>query len=441
MNKLHIITAVAAFASLASLSSVQAADTGKTVASPDGRISLAFDVTGGTPTYSASFEKRPVILPSALGFELKDGEMKSGFKLMSAKTSSKDETWMQPWGEQRKVRNHYNELAVTLLQTNEQAHRLRIIFRVFNDAVAFRYEWPQQKGLKDFDIMDELTQFVLSSDPTALWQPAYRPQASEQLYSKTRLSELLRQTRLPQGDSYAGDNPKKDPVRAVTTPLTMQTDDGLFLVIHEADLTDYAAMELKPEDNNILKCDLAPWSDGIRVKATAPTFSPWRYVMISDKLSDIVEDTSAISLNLNPPSRISDTSWIKPGKFVGIWWGMHLGKYTWHPSKPGVDSTDGLGATTENMRKYIDFAAQYGFSAVLAEGWNKGWAKKTGWLTQQNSVLPSQPRNLTCPVWRNTRMQRAWTLFHTMRRARSSPITRRRWRRRLRSASVWAFIM
>ena len=389
MNNFQIITIIAALTFVAGISEGEGAEVEKTAISPDGRISLAFDVTDGMPIYSASFDKRPVILPSALGFELKDGEMKSGFKLVSTKTSSKDETWTQPWGEEQKVRNHYNELAVTLLQTNDQAHQLRIIFRVFNDAIAFRYEWPKQKGLKDFDVMDELTQFVLSSDATALWQPAYRPQASEQLYSKTRLSELLRQTRLLQGDSYAGDNPKKDSVRAVTTPLTMQTDDGLFLVIHEADLTDYAAMELKPQDNNTLKCDLAPWSDGIRVKTAAPAVSPWRYVMISDKLSDIVEDTSAISLNLNPPSRVADTSWIKPGKFVGIWWGMHLGKYTWHVSKPGEDSIDGLGATTENTHKYIDFAAKYGFSAVLVEGWNKGWAKD--WVAHASEFSFTEP--------------------------------------------------
>ena len=304
-----------------------------------------------------------------------DGPLNSGFALQNVNRSSKDETWTLPYGEERSVRNHYEEMAITLQQVEPPQRILRIVFRVFDDAVAFRYEWPDQAGLKQFEITDELTEFVLPSDPLTVWQPAFRPQASEQLYSNTRLSELLRQTRLPYGDSTAGDNPKRDPVKAVSTPLTMQTDDGLFMVIHEADLTDYAAMELQPHDNNTLKCDLAPWSDGILVRASAPSVSPWRYVMVSDQLSDIVEHTSAISLDLNPPSQIADTSWIKPGKFVGIWWGMHLGKYTWDPSKPGEESPDGLGATTENTRRYIDFAAKYGFSAVLAEGWNKGWAR------------------------------------------------------------------
>ncbi len=366
-----------------------AAGVEKTVSSPNAAISLTFTLTDGTPAYAVRFKQRPALLPSTLGFELADGGLKSGFKLTGTKKSSHDETWTQPWGEQRTIRNHYNELTVSLQQTSQPGRTLQISFRVFDDAIAFRYEWPEQDSLKDFQIMDELTDFVLPSDAMALWQPAYRPQASEQLYSHTRLSELLRQTRLEHGDSYAGDNPKLDPVRAVTTPLTLQTDDGLYLVIHEADLTDYAAMELKPGDNHTLKCDLCPWSDGVRVRATAPSVSPWRLVMISDKLSDIVEDTSATTLNLNPPSRVADTSWIKPGKFIGIWWGMHLGKYTWDPSKPGEESTDGLGATTENTRRYIDFAAKYGFSSVLAEGWNKGWARD--WVAHASEFSFTEP--------------------------------------------------
>ena len=347
----------------------------KTVQSPNRQISLHFKLVDGTPTYSATFRQRVAILPSALGFELKDGSMKTGFRLHETKNSSVDETWVQPWGEQSKTRNHYNELALNLGQAGDSGRRMRLIFRVFDHAIAFRYEFPEQASLKKFNIMDELTEFVFPGDHLALWQPALRPQQTEQLYSRTRLSELLRQTRLEHGDELAGDNPKKDPIKAVTTPLTMQADDGLFLAIHEADLTDFAAMELQPKAGNTLKCYLVPWSDGVKVRTSAPSVSPWRFVMISDKLSDIVEETSATALNLNPPSRIANTSWIKPGKYVGIWWGMHLGKYTWHPSKPGEDSSDGLGATSLHTRDYIDFASKYGFSGVLIEGWNKGWAK------------------------------------------------------------------
>jgi alpha-glucosidase len=376
----HHVAAIALAVSLVvpGFAADPARKTGQTemaVSSPNGKISLVFSLSDGAPAYQVNFRERPVILSSRLGFELKDGALKAGFVLHDANKSSKDETWIRPWGEQREVRNRYHELAVNLQQAGTQGRTLRIRFRVFDGAVAFRYEWPAQTALKSFDIMDELTEFVFPADPMALWQPAFRPQQTEQLYAKTRLSELLRQTRLEHGDERAGDNPKKDPVKAVTTPLILQTDEGLFLVIHEADLTDYAAMELQPRDNSTLKCYLAPWSDGIRVKASAPAVSPWRFVMISDTLSDIVEGTSATALNLNPPSLIADTSWIKPGKYVGIWWGMHLGKYTWHPSKPGVDSPDGLGATTQNTRDYIDFAGKYGFSGVLVEGWNKGWAR------------------------------------------------------------------
>lgn len=343
--------------------------------SPNTRLSVTFLLTNGEPAYEVKFNGQPVITPSRLGFELKDGSLKSGFRLINASKSSTDETWTQPWGESKEVRNHYSQLAIDLQQIDQAGRKLKIIFRVFDHAVAFRYEWPEQAGLKDFEIMDELTEFSLAQDPIALWAPAFRPAAAEQLFAKTRLSELLRQSRLKQGDESLGVNPKHEPVKAVMTPVTLQTDDGIFLAIHEADLTDYAAMELQPRDNNTLKACLAPWSDGVLVRASAPCVSPWRVVMISDKLADIVEQTSQTTLNLNPPSRLSDTSWIKPGKYIGIWWGMHLGKYTWHPSKPGEDSTDGLGATTENTRRYIDFAAKYGFGGVLVEGWNKGWAK------------------------------------------------------------------
>ncbi len=363
----------------------------RTLKSPNGDIVLNFSLPDGSPRYSVDYQKRPVITSSALGFDLKHASVRGDLELIDTKRSSKDETWTQPWGEQQQVRNHFNQLAVTLQQTAGQKLKLRVVFRVFDDAIAFRYEWPEQGGLQSFDIMDELTEFNFASDPVALWQPGLRPQQSEQLYSKTRLSELLRQTRLEHGDESAGDNPKKEPIKAVTTPLMLQTDDGVYLALHEADLTDYAAMMLQPKDGHGLKCLLVPWSDGVRVKATAPSTSPWRFVMISDKLSDIVEHTTLTALNLNPPSRVADTSWIKPGKYAGIWWGMHLGKYTWHPSQPGKDSADGLGATTKNTRDYIDFAEKHGFTGVLVEGWNKGWAQD--WVAHAAEFSFTEPNS------------------------------------------------
>ncbi len=357
--------------------------------SPNGSIRLDFILADGSPYYSATYRGHPVLNKSKLGVVLNVGVLDSGFQVSRVSRGSHEGVWVLPYGESRTVEDHYNQLQVTLTQMSGAHRAVRIIFRVYNDAVAFRYEWPRQKGLDDFEILDEETEFALAGDAMALWQPAYRPQASEQLYSHTRVSELLRQTRLPYGDATAGDNPNRDPVRAVTTPLTLEQDNGDYLVIHEADLTDYAGMELKPCPNNTLKSDLAPWSDGVLVRCKAPCVSPWRFVMISDDLGDIVQRTSDVAMNLNPPSAIGEPDWIKPGKFMGIWWGMHLGKYTWNPSKPGEQSTDGLGATTDNAHRYIDYAAAHGFSAVLAEGWNRGWAQD--WVAHVSEFSFTQP--------------------------------------------------
>ncbi len=290
------------------------------LASPDGRVVLMFELDHGVPFYSATFKGAPMLRRSALGFQLKDGSFRSQFEIKETRKSSTDETWEQPWGEHRQVHNRYGELAVTLQETNRLCRTLRVVFRTFDHAVAFRYEWPEQSSLAEFEVMEELTEFVLASDPLALWQPALRPAHAEQLYARTRLSELLRQTRLSEGDAKLGVNPHKEPVRAVTTPLTLETDDGIYLVIHEANLTDYAGMHLAPREGNTLQCHLTSWSDGVGVKAATPFVSPWRFIMISDRLSDIVELTAVTARNVNPPNRITDTSWIQPGKYVGIWW-------------------------------------------------------------------------------------------------------------------------
>jgi alpha-glucosidase len=297
--------------------------------SPNKNLALAVELKAGAPVYSVHYRGASVLEPSALGVELKTGSLTSGFKIVNLRESSADETWEQVWGERREVRNQYRELAVTLQQTNGMERTMRIVFRVFDHAVAFRYEWPEQTSLGAFDIMDERTEFVFSDDPVALWQPALRPEHAEQLYARTRLSEMLRQARLTQGDASLGLNPQREPLRAVTTPLTLKNDAGVYVVLHEANLTDFAAMHLQPSAPRTLTSHLVPWSDGVRVRAAAPFVSPWRLVMISDRLSDIVELTSVTARNLNPPCRIRDTSWIQPGKYVGIWWGMHLGKYTW----------------------------------------------------------------------------------------------------------------
>jgi alpha-glucosidase len=311
--------------------------------SPDGRIVVTFTLADGAPGYSVSYAGKAVILPSRLGFEFQGlPPLASGLTIAQTARSSHDETWEQPWGETRRVRNHYNELAVTLEERTKPGRRLEIVFRAFDDGVAFRYRIPAQGGLEEMLITDELTEFVLAGDHTAWWIPAYQDNRYEYLYQKTRVSEM----------------------GTVHTPLTLRTADGLHLAIHEAALTDYASMTLASRPGNTLKADLVPWADGIRVRAQAPMETPWRTIQIADRAGDLV--TSYLVLNLNEPSVLGDTSWIRPGKYMGIWWGMHIGKYTFWEG-------DRHGATTENARMYIDFAAEHGIPLLLIEGWNTGW--------------------------------------------------------------------
>jgi alpha-glucosidase len=254
-----------------------------------------------------------------------------------------DETWEQPWGEVRSVRNHFNELRVALAEAGERPRRMSVVFRAFDDGVGFRFEWPEQQHLRDFVILDELTEFALPGDPQAWWIPAYHVRRYEYLYRKSRVSSL----------------------GAVHTPLTLEDVNGLYVSLHEAALTDYAAMTLQSSGGGAtLRCDLVPWSDGSKVKARTPLVSPWRTIQIAASPGELA--TSYLILNLNEPSRIADTSWIKPGKYVGIWWGMHLGIWTWA-------SGPKHGATTARTKSYIDFAAKHGLLGVLVEGWNVGW--------------------------------------------------------------------
>ncbi len=313
------------------------------VSSPDKKITVIFSLKQGTPYYQIKRDDKSVINVSKLGFTLNEAHaLNSNFKISSHSISSFDETWTQPWGEEKDIVNHYNELKVKLSETTEEPRSLVIVFRAFNDGVGFRYEFPQQLHLDYFEIMDEETEFALNGDHQTWWIGAYKPNRFEYLYQKNPLSQL---------DS-------------VHTPLTMETKDGLYLSIHEAALTDYGMMALVRSENTTLACDLYPWSDGTKVKAYAPHQSPWRTIQIADNPGDLI--TSYLVLNLNEPNKLEDTSWIKPGKYVGIWWGMHLEKYTW-------SSGPSHGATTENTKKYIDFAAAHGFDGVLVEGWNRGW--------------------------------------------------------------------
>ena len=318
------------------------------IESPDGSTVVEFSLLDGRPHYRVMYAGSEVIGLSRLGFILATGDpLDRGFTIGDAATDSVDETWTQVWGETEQVRNHYNELRVELTESTEVRRRMNIVFRVFDDGIGFRYELPEQAHLDSLEIMDELTEFSFSGDHDAWWIPAYGEERYEYLFTESRLSALRTEAR-----------------DGVHTPLTMTTDDGLSLSIHEAALTGYSSMTLKSVGATTLEADLVPWSDGVKVKASTPLKTPWRTIQIAETPGDLI--TSNLVLNLNEPNRIADTTWIHPGKYVGIWWEMHVGRSTWGQGPRH-------GATTENAKRYIDFAAENGFDGVLIEGWNWGW--------------------------------------------------------------------
>jgi alpha-glucosidase len=318
------------------------------VVSPDGRNQVTVETREGRLKYSLARDGRVLILPSLLGFELRGAPaLRDGLRITDTTRRSHDEWWTQPWGEVARVRDHYNELAVSVEESAAPGRRLTLRVRAFDDGVGFRYELPQQAGLGEFEISDELTEFALADNARAWWIPSNwaRKDRSEMLYSSGPVSVL---------DS-------------VQTPLTMQTQDGrTFLVIHEANLVDYARMFLRGArtESRVLTAALAPMADGIKVRGRTPFETPWRTIQLADRVTDLAP--SVLGLNLNPPSALASTDWIHPMKYVGIWWGMHIGAMSW-------SSGPKHGATTENARRYIDFAAANGLGGVLVEGWNTGW--------------------------------------------------------------------
>ncbi|HWA17186.1 MAG TPA: glycoside hydrolase family 97 protein, partial [Gemmatimonadales bacterium] len=318
------------------------------VTSPDGRNEVTLELRHGTLTWRLDRDDRGLVLPSALGFRFKDEPpLAQGLRIVDSARASHDEWWTQPWGEVARVRDYYNEIAVTVEETAATQRRFIVRARAFEDGVAFRYEFPDQPGLKNFAIIDELTQFVFADNAKAWSIPSNRPRMdrSEMLYSSGPMSLL---------DS-------------VQTPLTMQTtDQRTWIVLHEANLVDYARMNLSGQrgESRTLKADLAPMADGILVRGSAPFETPWRTIQLADKATDLAP--SLLGLKLNPPSQIANTDWIQPMKYIGIWWGMHINTMTW-------SSGPKHGATTENTKRYIDFAAKNGFGGVLVEGWNVGW--------------------------------------------------------------------
>ncbi len=352
------------------------------IKSPDGKFTLDFAVKAdGTPTYMLRYKDRTVIAPSKLGLELvKDKKsLLNDFTVSGSKTTSFDETWMPVWGEVKTIRNHYNELEVGLNQ-KETDRQMIIRFRLFNDGLGFRYEFPQQKNLTYFVIKEERTQFAMAGDHTAYWIPGdYDTQEYD--FTTSKLSEIrgLMAKAITGNLSQTSFSPT-----GVQTSLLMKSADGLYINLHEAALINYPCMHLNLDDKNmIFESWLTPDVHGDKGYMQAPRTTPWRTVIASDDARDIL--ASKMTYNLNEPSKIDDTSWIKPVKYVGVWWEMITGKSSWaytdeYPSvQLGItDYTKAKpngkhGANTANVKKYIDFAAQHGFDGVLVEGWNTGW--------------------------------------------------------------------
>ena len=349
--------------------------------SPDGNVILSFSLKNdGTPSYKVSYKNKPVINESALGFTLKKADpLTNNFKVVDTKKSTFKETWKPVWGEESEILNHYNELLVSLEQNNTN-RKMNIRFRVYNEGVGFRYEFPSQKELTYFVVEEELSQFAMTGDHTAWWIPGdYDTQEYD--YTESKLSEIrgLMKEAVTENVSQFAFSPT-----GVQTSLMMKTKDGLYINLHEAALVDYSLMNLNLDDKTfIFQSWLTPDAKGDKGYLMAPCHSPWRTIMVSDDARKIL--ASRLILNLNEPCAIADTSWIKPVKYVGVWWEMITGKNSWSYTNdlPTIDlntvdysktKPNGThGANNEEVRKYIDFAAKHGFDQVLVEGWNIGW--------------------------------------------------------------------
>ena len=329
------------------------------VTSPDGAIKVSVGVASEKPYYQMTYGSKELVLPSHLGFVLNDGQLGERVEMKGSKTASTDETWTQLWGEDETVVNRYNELTVNFKERTGQKRMMTVVFRVFDDGVGFRYILPGTKPGAEYQIMDELTEITLAHDAKAWSIPSNRTEYFEGIYQADLLS-------------------RKD---TVCTPLTIEYEDSLLLALHEAALVDYASINLTPRTGNDgsvrLLTALTPWQNGVKVYCQDETRTPWRTIIIGKRPGDLM--TSRLMLNLNEPCQWEDTSWIEPGRYLGIWWSIHKKQNTWEMGPTH-------GATTENVKRYIDFAARHGFSGVLAEGWNPGWGEG-----EQISYLKSYP--------------------------------------------------
>ncbi|MGY4398148.1 alpha-glucosidase [Sphingomonas sp. UYAg733] len=354
------VAALCAFVLLALSVPAAAQSPEATASSPSGTLSVAVTIDGeGHAAYAINRQGKPVIAPSQLGFLFTDApQMFRNFRIATVERATSDSSWDQPWGERTRIRNRYTEMRVRLMETSALHRMLDIIFRLYDDGVGFRYQFPDQPNLKQANIAEELTQFSVAEPATAWWSPAFESNRAEYLYNRTPIAE----------------------VGIAQTPITFRTEAGLHLSIHEAALVDYAGMNLAKVQGGLLKAMLTPSSIGPKVSRAAPFATPWRTVTISPDAAGLY--MSNLILNLNEPNKLGDVSWVRPRKYVGIWWGMHLDTQTW-------GSGPKHGATTANTLKMIDFAARNGFTGVLVEGWNIGW--DGNWFADGNDFDFAKP--------------------------------------------------
>lgn len=348
--------------------------------SPNGRLLMHFEVDGmGCPVYTLSYKGKPVIKRSRLGLEAEGFSLREGFQLQKAETATFDETWKPVWGEVSSIRNHYNELAVTLHQPKDD-RTIRIRFRLYDDGLGFRYEFPEQKNLVYFVIKDEYSEFAMAGDHKAFWIPGdYDTQEYD--YTESHLSEIrkLMKAAVTFNTSQTPFSPT-----GVQTALMMKSADGLYINLHEAALVDYPCMSLELDDKTMtFRSWLTPDAQGKKGYMQTPCQSPWRTIMVSDDAREIL--ASKLTLNLNEPCALKDVSWIKPVKYIGVWWEMITGKSTWAYTNDLLSVHIGVtdytkvkpngthAANNDKVRRYIDFAAKHGFDQVLVEGWNIGW--------------------------------------------------------------------
>jgi hypothetical protein len=361
-----------------------------TAASPNGKVVVRFGIDNGRPYYTVQYGTKDVIKKSFLGLELakdkhaskgmKETSLMDGFELMQTIKTSHDDTWKPVWGETDEIRNHYNEMTVSLLQAKSNRN-IKICFRIYDDGVGFRYEFPQQKDLNYFVIKEEHTQFAMAGDHKAWWLPGdYDTQ--EQETQESKLSEI--RSRFHDAVNWSNSSVAVFSDTGVQTALQMKSDDGLYINIHEAACINYPTMHLNLDDKNmVFESWLTPDATGLKGYMQTPCNTPWRTILVSDDARDML--SSHLILNLNEPCKIKDTSWIHPTKYVGVWWEMIVGKNSWNYTDEFPSVQLGItdyskakpngkhGATTANVKKYIDFAAENGIDQVLVEGWNIGW--------------------------------------------------------------------